>query len=348
MKKPLLSLIVLLAMAAGLPRLLSSCNKAEEIRNLTPYSLPVPQGFPAPVYNNNENPLSREGIELGRRLFYEKKLSIDLEHPCSSCHEQQASFGTFEHDRSHGVNNSHTLRNAPVLVNLAWAPYFHWDGQFDNLTLQATHPITGDHEMGETFPNIIRKLEADPSYKQAFQTVFKTPNIEPLQIVKALAQFTATMISANSRYDQYKKGLTSFNAQEQAGYQLFLQHCNSCHREPLFTDHSFRNIGLAIDNTLNDVGRMRISFAKEDSLKFKVPTLRNCYLSSNYMHDGRFISIQQCINHYRFQVQPSATLDPLLRQGISLSNEQADQLMAFLKTLTDASFIADRRLARPE
>jgi cytochrome c peroxidase len=348
MKRPLLSLIILLSLAAGLPRLLTGCNKAVEIRTLTPYALPVPPLFPAPLYNNNENPLSREGIELGRRLFYEKKLSIDNEHPCSSCHEQRSSFGTFEHDRSHGVYNSHTLRNAPVLVNLAWAPYFHWDGQFESLALQATHPITGDHEMGETFPGIIRKLEADPSYKKDFQHVFKTTSIEPLQIVKALAQFTATMISANSRYDQYKKGLVPFTSQEQAGYQVFLQHCNSCHREPLFTDHSFRNIGLPIDPTLNDLGRMRITFLSSDSLKFKVPTLRNCYLSSNYMHDGRFISIQQCINHYRFQVQPGATVDPLLRQGIAMSNQQADQLMAFLKTLTDSSFVTDRRLARPE
>ncbi|MFM8710108.1 MAG: cytochrome-c peroxidase, partial [Sphingomonadales bacterium] len=139
-----------------------------------------------------------------------------------------------------------------------------------------------------------------------------------------------------------------FNGQEQAGYQLFLQHCNSCHREPLFTDHSFRNTGLAVDPSLTDLGRMRITFSSSDSLKFKVPTLRNCYLSSNYMHDGRFISIQQCINHYRFQVQPSTTLDPLLRQGISLSHQEADQLMAFLKTLTDSSFVTDRRLARPE
>lgn len=348
MKRPLFSLIALLMLAAGIPRLLSSCNKAVELRTLTPYSLPVPPGFPAPLYNNSENPLSREGVELGRRLFYEKKLSIDNQHPCSSCHEQLSSFGTFEHDRSHGVNNSHTLRNAPVLVNLAWAPYFHWDGQFQTLELEATHPITGDHEMGETFPNIIRKLEADPSYKKDFQTVFKTSSIEPLQIVKALAQFTATMVSANSRYDQFKKGLTTFNSQEQAGYQLFLQHCNSCHREPLFTDHSFRNIGLPVDFALNDLGRMRITFLSSDSVKFKVPTLRNCYLSSNYMHDGRFISIQQCINHYRFQVQSGPTLDPLLQQGISMSNQQADQLMAFLKTLTDSSFVTDRRLARPE
>lgn len=348
MKRPLLSLIILLALAAGVPRLLTGCNKAVGVRTLTPVSLMVPPGFPAPVLVNGENPLTQEGIELGRRLFYEKKLSVDLEHPCSSCHEQIASFGTFEHDRSHGVNNSHTLRNAPVLINLAWAPYFHWDGQFEKLELEATHPITGDHEMGETFPNIIRKLEADPSYKRDFQTVFNTPSIEPLQIVKALAQFTATMVSANSRYDRYKRGTATLTSQEQAGYQLFLQHCNSCHREPLFTDHSFRNIGLTADPALNDEGRMRISFAKEDSLKFKVPTLRNCYTSSNYMHDGRFISIQQCINHYRFGVQSGPTLDPLLRQGLAISNAQADQLMAFLKTLTDSTLITDRRWARPE
>jgi cytochrome c peroxidase len=348
MKRQLLSLLLLVCVAALLSRVLGSCNKAESIRMLNPVVLPVPAGFPDPLYNNTENPLTSEGIELGRHLFYEKRLSIDGEHPCASCHEQQASFGTFEHDRSHGVYNSHTLRNAPVLVNLAWSPYFHWDGQFDKLELEATQPITGDHEMGETFPAVIRKLEADPYYSNAFRDVFKTNSIEPMQIVKALAQFTATMISSNSRYDQYKKGQVVFTPQEQAGYQLFLQHCNSCHREPLFTDHSFRNIGLPIDPALTDLGRMRITANKEDSLKFKVPTLRNCYVSSNYMHDGRFLSIQQCINHYRFQVQNSATLDPLLRQGITLSNEQVDQLMTFLKTLTDTSFITDRRLARPE
>ena len=348
MKKQLLSLTLLLTVAVLLTRLLGSCNKSVDLRLLTPVSLPTPEGFPAPLYNNGDNPLSKEGIELGRRLFYDKRLSIDLAHPCSSCHEQQASFGTFEHDRSHGVYDSHTLRNAPVLVNLAWSPYFHWDGQFEKLELEATAPITGQHEMGETFPNIIRKLEADPYYKKAFQTVFASASIEPMHIVKALSQFTATMISANSRYDKVKKGQGSFTGQEQAGYQLFLQHCNSCHREPLFTDHSFRNNGLPIDPLLNDFGRMRITLAKEDSLKFKVPTLRNCYTSSNYMHDGRFISIQQCINHYRFQIQQSATLDPLLRQGIALSNEQTDQLMAFLKTLTDSSFITDRSLARPQ
>lgn len=348
MKRQVCSLLILLTVAALLSRLLGSCNKPAGIRLLSQVALPQPEGFPTPLYNYNDNPMSREGIELGRHLFYEKRLSADLEHACSSCHEQQASFGTFEHDRSHGVNNSHTLRNAPVLVNLAWSPYFHWDGQFDKLELEATHPITGDHEMGENFPGIIRKLESDPFYKNAFREVFKTNSIEPMQITKALAQFTATMISANSRYDQFKKGQAVFTPQEQAGYQLFLQHCNSCHREPLFTDHSFRNIGLPVDPALTDMGRMRITNQKEDSLKFKVPTLRNCYVSSNYMHDGRFISIQQCINHYRFQVQPSATLDPLLRQGISLSNEQVDQLMAFLKTLTDSSFLTDRRLARPE
>lgn len=348
MKKKHLVIVLLIVLVGALSRILSGCSRGLGYRELTPVTLPRPAGFPDPVQPFYNNPLSKEGIELGRHLFYDNRLSLDLEHPCSSCHEQVASFGTFEHDRSHGINDSHTLRNAPVLVNLAWAPYFHWDGQYYNLEDEAVDPITGTHEMGDQFPNVIRKLERDPYYKRAFGIVFGGGSIQPRQIVKALAQFTATLISANSRYDKVKKGMAAFTPQEQAGYQLFLQQCNSCHREPLFTDHSLRNIGLPVDPLLKDLGRMRMTLQPQDSLKFKVPTLRNCALSSNYMHDGRFISLQQCINHYRFQVQPSPTLDPLLRQGISLTNTQADQLMAFLKTLTDSSFIADRSLGRPE
>ena len=346
--KKLLTIVLLGILAVGLPRIFVGCRKLLNTRGLTDVSLEIPDGFPAPRQVFNYNPLTKEGIELGRRLFYEPMLSVDNMHPCADCHEQKAAFGTFEHDRSHGVFDSHTLRNAPVLFNLAWAPSFHWDGAFDDLQHEAVQPLTGQVEMGEHFSSIIHKLENDPYYPRAFQKVFEYPRIEPMLIVKALEQFTGSIVSANSKYDRYKKGTASYSAEEENGYQLFKTHCNSCHREPLFTDYSYRNIGLTVDPMLMDYGRMMVTGNRADSLKFKVPTLRNLYFSSNYMHDGRFQTVQQAIYHYRFGVQTSSTLDPLLRNGITLSEAQTDNLMAFLKTLSDSSFIQNPKLGKPE
>ena len=346
--KKLLTLLLLFTLAIGLPRGLVGCRKGVNTRGLQNVEQEIPPGFPSPLYQFRDNPLTREGIELGRRLFYEPRLSIDGMHPCASCHEQKAAFGTFEHDRSHGVFESHTLRNAPVLFNLAWSPFFHWDGAFTSFENEAMHPITGKLEMGDNFRSVIHKLERDPYYRRAFREVFKSPTIEPRQILKALAQFTGHMVSANSKYDQVKKGTASFTPQEQRGYQLFLTHCNSCHTEPLFTNYSFRNIGLPVDPNLNDYGRMMITGNKEDSLKFKVPTLRNVAVSSNYMHDGRFLTVQQVLYHYRFGVQQSSTLDPQLTRGIQLTEVQTDELLEFLKTLTDSSFLRNPKFTRPE
>ena len=153
---------------------------------------------------------------------------------------------------------------------------------------------------------------------------------------------------ANSKYDQFKKGTVAFSAQEQNGYQLFQAKCATCHPEPLFTDFSYRNIGLSVDPSLKDYGRMRITGLKNDSLKFRVPTLRNASISSNYMHDGRFMTLQQCINHYRVGVISSATIDPLIKNGISLSDQESTNLIAFLKTLTDSSFVRNPLLSKPE
>ncbi len=308
----------------------------------------IPGGFPSHIFTFNDNPLSEEGFELGRKLFYDERLSIDNEHPCSSCHEQNAAFGTFQHDRSHGVFDSHTLRNAPVLFNLAWTPYLHWDGEFTKLTDAVAQPINGHIEMGETWEGVINKIKDDPYYKEQFKKVFRYSFIRPEFITKALEQFTGYMVSADSKYDRYKKGQATFTAQEDGGYQTFKINCTSCHPEPMFTDYQFHNIGLPVDNFLNDYGRMRITGKKEDSLKFKTPTLRNVYISSNYMHDGRFNTLGQCINHYRSGVQQSATLDPLLTGGISLTNTEANNLSVFLRTLTDSAFLSNPRFSKPQ
>ncbi len=342
-----MTILILSGLIISLSYLAGSCKKTNDNGSNTLQQV-IPSGFPQPAYTFTDNPLTTDGFELGRRLFYDGRLSIDGMHPCSSCHQQIAGFGTFEHDRSHGVFDSHTLRNAPVLFNLAWNSSFHWDGEFLSLKDEAAQPITGHTEMGETFYAVIRKLESDLTYKRMFKKVFYADVILPAHIQKALAQFTGYMTSANSRYDRYKKGEANFTAQEESGYQLYKANCATCHPEPLFTDYSIRNIGLPVDPNLNDYGRMRVTGRKEDSLKFKVPTLRNVYISSNYMHDGRFNTLAQCINHYRTGVQQSASLDPLLTNGIPLTNTEAAAIAAFLRTLTDSSFLSDTRFGPPQ
>ncbi len=346
-RKSFLILFALTITIVSISYLIASCRKVQNTNHLHLLSQEIPAGFPQPLYRFEDNPITREGFELGRKLFYDGRLSIDDLHPCSSCHQQIAAFGTYEHDRSHGVYNSHTLRNAPVLFNLAWSPVLHWDGEFTSLKDEAAQPINGHIEMGESFEGVIKKIQDDPDYLNLFKQVFGYPFIRPEFILKALAQFTDYMISSDSKYDRYKKGTATFTTQEENGYQLFKTNCAICHTEPMFTDYSIRNIGLPVDTFLKDYGRMRITGKKEDSLKFKVPSLRNVYISSNYMHDGRFNTLAQCINHYRTGVQQSPTLDPILIQGITLTNSQATDLSVFLRTLTDSAFLIDPRFSKP-
>jgi len=345
--RKLVTIFLLTLFAIGLPRLFIACRKGQDNAGLTPLAQSIPANLPAPNYQFTDNPLSEEGFQLGRKLFYDGRLSVDNLHPCASCHEQVGGFGTFEHDRSHGVYNSHTLRNAPPLFNLAWNKTYHWDAAFNSLYDEAAQPLHGRLEMGETWDGIISKLAEDPAYREAFKTVFKSPFIKPEFILKALAQFTGNIVSADARYDKMKRGELSFTAAEQNGYVLFQAKCASCHPEPMFTDYSLRNTGLPVDNLLKDYGRMLVTGKSTDSLKFKVPTLRNVLFTSNYMHDGRFNTLPQCINHYRTGVQASPTLDPLLAGGISMTDNQANDLYQFLKTLSDSSLLKNPRYAKP-
>lgn len=347
MKRTSVTISVLVASVAMLLYILGSCKKNDNPNGLTYLSIETPEGFPEMKYRSGDNPLTKEGFELGRKLFYDGDLSVDGLHSCASCHQQIAAFGTFEHDRSHGVHSSHTLRNAPVLFNLAWQEKFHWDGEFSSLFDEAAQPINGTIEMGETFTSVIDKLQKNAEYRKMFRKVFRTEFINAENMLKALNQFTVLMVSANSKYDQYKKGTASFTAVEESGYQLFQAKCASCHPPPMFTDYSFRNIGLPVDPFLNDYGRVRVTKNSADSLLFKVPTLRNVYISSNYMHDGRFNTLMQCINHYRSGVQQSSNVDPAIKNGITLTDAEANNIAIFLRTLTDSSFIKDTRFSNP-
>ena len=346
--KSWINILCLITGAIIIVQLEESCHKKDSTNyNPTLLKQEIPAGFPQPHYKFENNTLTKEGFDLGRKLFYDGRLSIDGNFPCASCHQQFAAFSTFDHNLSHGFNNAFTTRNAPALFNLAWQKEFHHDGGINNIEVQPLAPITAQNEMAETIDHVISKLQADPKYREMFLAAFGDETINSQKMLKALAQFTGSLVSADSKYDRMKKGQATFNAYEQRGYTLFQAKCVTCHTEPLFTDFSYRNTGLPIDPYLKDFGRMRITNDRNDSLKFKVPTLRNINLSVPYMHDGRFVSLQQCINHYRSGIQQSATLDPSLVGGISLTNAQVIDLVEFLRSLTDSTFIADRRFSQP-
>lgn len=331
--------------------LFATCKKTGAENDLptgTPVNFTVPAGWPKPAYDFTANPLTQEGIALGRKLFYDGVLSKDSNFPCASCHQQSAAFATFDHDLSHGFNNQFTTRNAQALQNLAWRTAFHHDGGINHLDVQPIAPITAPNEMAETLENVLKKLSANAAYRQMFMAAFGTEQISTAHLVKALSQFMLTMVSANSKYDKVMRGEAAFTLPESLGYQIFKEKkCNSCHAEPFFTDFSFRNTGLPLEPVLRDFGRMRITRNPADSLKFMVPSLRNVIPSFPYMHDGRIRDIYQVLEHYNSGVINSPGTDPLVRNRIPLSNFEKGQLVAFLYTLTDNDFIQNKGLSQP-
>ena len=258
----------------------------------------LPKNFPKPVYNFKQNKITPEGFTLGRKLFYDPILSKDYFTSCASCHQRFAAFAHIDHPLSHGMLGQIGKRNVPALQNLIWKDAFMADGGINHLDLQPIAPMTSPIEMGETLENIIKKLQNDSVYPQLFYKAFDDSIITSEKLLKSLSQFLCLMISNDSRYDRYIKGKEKFNNHELSGLKLFRSHCESCHKEPLFTDNSYRNIGLKPDTTLRDSGRFAITGMQTDYMKFKVPSLRNVEMTYPYMHDGRFKNLQQVMNHY--------------------------------------------------
>ena len=310
----------------------------------TPLKFEVPKGWPKPsnnIFTNNK--LTEEGFQLGRKLFHDGNLSKDGNISCSSCHQQFAAFSTFDHDLSHGVNNTFSTRNAPALFNLAWMKELHWDGGINHIEVQPLSPITAANEMGESIDSIIIKLKKDLAYPPMFKAAFGDPAITSKRLLKALAQFTGSLVSANSKYDKVLRGESKFTLYEQRGYNIYKSKCAACHTEPLFTDNSYRNNGLKSGNT-SDVGRYQVTQDIKDSFKFKVPSLRNIQVSFPYMHDGRIFSVPQVIEHYTNGIDISKhTLDPLLKNRIVISRQEKTDLTYFLYTLTDSAFLKNPR-----
>tara|TARA_B110000495_G_C22975670_1_gene573030 strand:+ start:449 stop:1471 length:1023 start_codon:yes stop_codon:yes gene_type:complete len=306
-----------------------------------------PASWPKPHYNFDNNPLNKVQIELGRKLFYDPILSANNSISCASCHLSYTAFTHVDHALSHGINDSIGTRNSPVLINLAWNELFMWDGAVNNIEVQALAPISHPAEMGEEINHLIKKLQKDKNYPLRFYKAYGDSLITSQHILKSIAQFQLTLVSANAKYDKVKRGDEEFNPQEFKGYELFLKHCNGCHSEPLFTNGQLASNGLSIDTNLKDVGRFAITQANDDSLKFKIPTLRNIEFSQPYMHDGRLNSLSKVLKHYASEISTSQNLKSDLKDNLPLSAKDRVDLVAFLLTLTDKEFLFNPNYSYP-
>ncbi|MEJ7626348.1 MAG: cytochrome c peroxidase [Ferruginibacter sp.] len=324
--------------------LISASKEAGPLYSPDPIKFNIPPGWPKPPGNIfTKNKLTEQGFQLGRKLFHDGNLSRDGNISCGSCHQQFAAFSTFDHDLSHGVNNTFSTRNAPALFNLAWMKELHWDGAINHIEVQPLSPLTAENEMGQNLDSLVSKIKNDTSYQRMFKAAFGNKPINSQRILKALAQFTGSLVSSNSKYDKVKRGENTFTLYEQRGYNIYKVKCASCHPEPLFTDYSYRNNGLALHKK-SDLGRYMISQDPNDSFKFKVPSLRNIQVTYPYMHDGRIYSVPQVIDHYTSNIDISQrSLDPLLKNKIAISRQEKTDLTYFLYTLTDSSFLKDPR-----
>jgi cytochrome c peroxidase len=314
----------------------------------TPIYLEVPKGWPKPHYDFENNPLTEEGFQLGRRLFYDPILSRDNTISCASCHLQATGFTHVDHDLSHGIEGKIGTRNSLALMNLAWTKDFMWDGGVNHLDVQPLAPITSAVEMDETLENVVAKLQKQAKYQLLFEKAFGTKKITGQLTLKALSQFLVMLKTSNSKYDKVIRKEEKFTESEQKGYDLFKTNCASCHQEPLFTSDRFENNGLAVDSTLNDFGRIKITTNPNDYLKFKVPTLRNVQFTFPYMHDGRFKTLTEVVKHYNSRVYKSNTLSKDLIKPMNLSDNDRVDLVAFLKTLSDTEFLFNQRFSYPK
>lgn len=302
-----------------------------------------PDYFPKPIYNFEQPPLDSNKIELGRILFYDPILSKDNTISCASCHSPFNAFAHTDHDLSHGIFDSIGNRNAPALFNLAWQKTFMWDGAINHLDMQALAPISHPSEMGSNINEVIKKLNESKAYKELFLNAFQDSTISTSKILKALSQFQLTLVSSNTKYDKVKMGKETFTEQEKNGYQLYKNNCASCHSEPFFSNYNFENNGLPIDPTLNDMGRYVITENENDKRKFKVPSLRNLSFTYPYMHDGRFMTLQEVINHYTSGIEYSETLSLQFNKSIELSSNEKVDLISFLLTLNDKDFVFNKK-----
>lgn len=308
------------------------------------------QTFPPSVYRFEGNPVTEEGFQLGKKLFFDERLSANNTISCGSCHIPSGAFSHPEHPVSHGIHNLLGKRNAPSIMNLAWSSTFMWDGGIFDLDLQPLAPIANPVEMDESVTHVLSKLKADETYRTAFKKAFPlSDSITGINLLKALSQFMVMCISADAKYDSVmRKQGAVFTKEEAAGYVLFKNNCDNCHKEPLFTNGKFSNNGMS-KNTINDLGRYAVTLNASDSFRFKVPSLRNLDHTGPYLHDGSISYISDILDLYTSISRDNRFIDTLLFKNgtstITLSKEDKSNLLAFLKTLNDRKFITNPLLS---
>lgn len=313
-----------------------------------PVMLRVPQRFPQ-LRLPADNPLTEEGIALGARLFADTRLSINNTQSCASCHERGRAFADAR-QFSIGAEGQVGKRNAMALFNLAWHDGFFWDGRARTLREQVLMPVQDKHEMNETLPRVVAKLKDDEGYKVAFKQAFGVPHVTEERIAMALEQHLLSITSQDSKFDRAVRKVETLSDSEARGLKLFVTEfdparglrgadCFHCHGGMLFTNHAFHNNGLTL--APDDIGREAVTKNSADRGKFKTPSLRNIALTAPYMHDGRFKTLEEVVEHYDHGLARSPTLDPNLakhpNEGLHLTDEEKADLVAFLKTLTDTS-----------
>lgn len=317
-----------------------SCKKEkhEDIIVNQPYLLQYPVGF-QPMNFPSGNELTTLRVALGKQLFFDKRLSRDSTIACASCHFQQHAFADFN-QLSIGIENRKGFRNSPTLVNLGYHPYFFFDGGVPTLELQILAPIEDVNEMDFSVPGVVERLKDDAEIQQLSQLAYGR-SFDPFVLTRSIAAFERTMISGNSRFDQYYyQGKTNaLNDSEKRGMDLFFSNktnCSNCHAGFNFTNYEFANIGLY--ETYTDSGRTRITLSTADRGKFKTPTLRNIAVTAPYMHDGNINTLEEVIAHFNSGGKNHPSKDVLIKP-LNLTTTEKTDLVNFLKTLTDDEFL---------
>lgn len=319
----------------------------------TPYNLVVPPGLPKPQIPA-DNPLTVEGVALGQRLFNDRQLSGNNTQACSDCHRPATAFSDRGKAFSTGSTGKLGTRNAPALFNLPYQHVFFWDGRSPSLRAQALVPIQNPVEMNSSLSLVVAKLNKDRTYVTQFNKAFGPGGVSSDRVGLALEQFETTLLAGYSKFDLFQQGKGTLTAQELQGFNVFKTpfnprnnqfggDCARCHGGPLFSDFTFRNNGL--DALPKDPGLEGVTGLAADFGKFKTPSLRNLTISGPYMHDGRFTSLEDVVQHYSSGIIRSSTLDPGLAHepgGVQLSPSDQAALVAFLKTLVEPQYSITR------
>lgn len=309
----------------------------------------VPKGWPQPLYYFEGNEFTEDKFQLGRKLFYDPILSRDSTISCATCHVSFSGFAHTDHALSHGIDGRIGKRNAPALINMAWNPYFNWDGAMGNIERQSMEPIRHRDEMDFQLDSAVVRLMKNKEYVQLFTKVWGDSEITVRRMLQSMAMFTANLVSSNSKYDKImrKEAGVSFTTQEKSGYSLFKKNCSSCHKEPLFSNYKLKSNGIPMDPELKDLGHFAFSEYYKDSFLFKVPTLRNIEFTFPYMHDGRFKKLKDVLKHYAELNTKTPHLSRELRKIEPLSSNDQKDIIAFLLTLTDKEFLSNKRYQFP-